>query len=289
MALLCDAGTSAASIWILDAAGKEREHFDEPFATDIEWESDSVLVVARSPGADFLRLRVGSPARELVGPLRARGYDGLGIVRTPDRLPDASGHECHCVGACGCAGGSFRVGFWTSRGFRLAVPARLEYERRGRVTTYRLDSGAYQTQWGRVFLDACIPPGTSVRVNAIALDETDDDATMLRVAPGNLERVTVVRPDLSPPMPPLALAPGEDAVQGALHERESGRELPWTQPAGDDPFRTYEGWIDAPAGRYLWLTLELRGNTRVTPARAVHSRRASRARLSSPPAAALLA
>ncbi len=262
LALLCDAATSRAEIWILDPSGKERDHFREPFATDVEWESDRVLVAARRPGADFTRVRFDQAAREIIGPLRARGYDGLGIVRTPERLPQAPGHECHCGGACGCA--SFRIGYWTSRAFRLAVPARLEYERLGRVTTYRLDSGAFQTQWGRVFLDACIPPGTDVRVHAIALDETDD-ATGPRVAPINLAHVTISRPDLSPPMPPLALVPDDDEVQGCLHERESGRELPWTQPAADDPFSTYEGWIEAPAGRYLWLTLELRGNTRVTP------------------------
>jgi phage tail-like protein len=61
------------------------------------------------------------------------------------------------------------------------------------------------------------------------------------------------------------LVPDDEEVQGRLHERESGRELPWTQPGEGDPFSTYEGWIEVPAGRYLWLTLELRGNTRVTP------------------------
>ncbi len=265
MAVLCDAAEGAAQTWILDHTGKARETIAEPFATDIEWESSSVLVIARRPGADFIRLRVGQPARELVGPLRARGYDGLGIVRTPERVPDASGHECHCGGTCGCDGGSFRIGYWTANGLRLAVPARLLYEREGRVTTYRLDSGAFQTQWGRVFLDACIPLGTSVRIRALALDETDDGATMPRTPPASLERVTILRPDLSPPMPPLASTPKDDVVEGRIHERESGRELPWTQPGSDDSFRTYEGWLDAPPGRYLWLTLELRGNTQSSP------------------------
>jgi phage tail-like protein len=265
IAILCDAGTAIAEVWILGEGGVAQDHFTEEFATDVEWESDSVLVVARRPGADFLRLRVGLPAREILGPLRARTYDGLGIVRTPDRLPATPGHECRCGGACACGGGSFRIGYWTARGFRLAVPARLEYEKEGRVTTYRLDSGAFQTQWGRVFLDACIPRGTDVRVHAVALDETENEEESWRTPPANLTRVTVVRPDLSPPMPPVALVPGPDAVQGLLHERESGRELPWTQPATDDPFSTYEGWLDAPAGRYLWLTLEFRGNTKLTP------------------------
>jgi phage tail-like protein len=265
LAVLADAGTAAAHVWVLSSSGEPREDFDEAFAGDVEWESNNVLVIARHPGADFIRLRVGEPAREVVGPLRARGYDGLGIVRTPERLAEPSGPACTCGGSCGCDGGGFRIGYWTTRGLRLAVPARLVYERRGRVTTYRLDSGDYQTQWGRVFLDACIPDGTEVRVNAITTDEPSDDATLPRTAPANVERVTILRPDLSPPMPPLALVPASDGVQGRVHQRESGRELPWTQPPADDPFRTYEAWIDAPAGRYLWLTLELTGNTRVTP------------------------
>ena len=264
IALLCNATNANAEIWLLDSSAKLREHFTEPFASDVAWESNAVLVIARQPGADFIRIRVGQPARELIGPLRARGYDGLGIVRTPEKLPGANGTDCHCGGACGCDGDSFRIGYWTARGFRLAIPARLQYQRVGRVTTYRLDSGAFQTQWGRVFLDACIPLGTTVRVRAIATDETDDDVTMLRIAPGNIERVTIARPDLSPPMPPLALIPDGD-INGRVHERESGRELPWTEPTTDDSFRTYEGWIAAPAGRYLWITLELRGNTRLTP------------------------
>lgn len=265
LALLANATSAGAEVWVIDQTGKTRDHFTEAFATDIAWESNAVLVIARQPGADFMRVRVGQPVRENVGPLRARGYDGTGISRAPEKLPDASGHECHCGGTCGCAGDSYRIGYWTTRGFRLAIPARLAYERAGRVTTYRLDSGAFQTQWGRVFLDACIPLGTSVGVRCIATDETDDDVTMLRVPPGNIERVTIARPDLSPPMPPLALLPTDDVVEGRVSERESGRELPWTEPAANDPFRTYEGWLDAPAGRYLWVTLELRGNTRLTP------------------------
>jgi phage tail-like protein len=87
----------------------------------------------------------------------------------------------------------------------------------------------------------------------------------LRLPPANIERVTIARPDLSPPMPPLALVPANDVVEGRVSERESGRELPWTEPTVNDAFRTYEGWLAAPAGRYLWVTLELRGNTRFTP------------------------
>jgi len=88
---------------------------------------------------------------------------------------------------------------------------------------------------------------------------------MPRVPPANVAATVVRRPDLSPPMPPVSLRPGPGAVRQPLHRRESGRERPWTQPLAEDPFVTYEAPIDAPAGRYLWVTLELRGNTRVSP------------------------
>lgn len=263
VALMCNAAGRESAIWIVDINGALLDQFVEPYASDIAWESNAIVVVARQPGADFLRIRIGQPARELVGPLRARGYDGLGIVRTPDRLTES--HSCDCGGHCGCAGASYRIGYWSDRGFRTAIPARLEYERTGRVMTYRLDSGEYQTQWGRVFLDACIPPGTSVRIAAVSSDESDDDVTVPRMLPANVERISIHRPDLSPPMPPVALVPSPFEIDGRITERASGRELPWTQPSVSDAFRTYEGWLDAPPGRYLWVALELSGNTKSTP------------------------
>jgi phage tail-like protein len=265
LVVLCDGSRPTAEAWVLAANGKVLDRIPEAFATDVEWESDLVLVVARQPGADFKRYRVEEAARETIGPLRARGYDGLGIVRAPDRIATKSHHDCTCTGNCSCDGDGYRIGYWTSGGLRLAVPARLVYESTGTVSTYRLDSGAFQTQWGRLFLDACIPEGTEIRVHAVALDEPDDNDLLPRTPPPNLDRVTIARPDLSPPMIPASLAPREGALGGRVHWRESGREIPWAQPSSDDPFRTYEAWIPADAGRYLWLTLELRGNTRVTP------------------------
>ena len=246
IAILEQAGTTGAEVWFTDAGYK---NFPVALATDLEWESDSVLVVARQPGADFLRYEVAAGEMDELPSLRARGYDGLGIVA----VPPANGLS------------SRRIGYWTANGFRTAVLARLVYERLGRVTTFRLDSGAFQTVWGRLFLDACIPDGSEVRVHYIALDEADDEQEMLRAPPANVALATILRPDLSPPMPPAELAPGAGEVVQALHRRESGRELPWTQPAAGDNFLTYEAPINAPPGRYLWVTLELRGNTRVSP------------------------
>jgi phage tail-like protein len=255
MAVLEKAGTAGARVFFTDAGYAS---LPAPWATDVEWESDGVLVIARRPGADFLRYQVqsGRPVAQLPS-LRAREYDGLGIVATPDMidLPTTSGTRL--LGR--------RIGYWTPHGFRNAVPARLIYERGGRVTTFRLDSGGYQTTWGRLFIDACVPDGADLHAHCIVLDESDDETPMLRIPPANIGGGAIGHPELSPPLPPVVAIPGPDDVTQALHLRESGRELPWTQPGAGDRFRTYEAPINAPAGRYLWVTLELRGNTRVTP------------------------
>lgn len=214
-----------------------------PGAGDIEFESDDILVIARGPGDQLLRFHVGGAAFSELAPLSARGYDGLGIVRTPDR----------------------RIGFWTARGFRHAVATRVRYVAAGRITTFRLDAGEYQTVWGRLFLDACIPPGTEVVAHCATADEPPEEATLPRTPPANLASAVILRPDLSPPMPPLSLVAPEDGPWQYLHRRESGRELPWVQPGPDDPFRTYEAPILAPPGRYLWVTLRLRGTSVQSP------------------------
>jgi hypothetical protein len=53
-------------------------------ATDIEFLPGPVLVAARFSQEDFLRFRIGAASIEEMPPLKARDYDGLGIVRTPD-------------------------------------------------------------------------------------------------------------------------------------------------------------------------------------------------------------
>jgi phage tail-like protein len=255
IAILEKSGSGDAHVWFDEKAVPD---IAAPFATDIEWESDSIIVIARRPGADFLRYEVSPGESAQLPSLRARGYDGMGIVATPEVVKSTTGD-----GGCDCP--SHRIGYWTVNGFRNAVAARLVYERSGRVTTYRLDSENYQTVWGRLFIDACIPPGADLRISCLVLDDAGDDDPMPRVPPSNVKHITIARPDLSPPMPPAVLTPADGQVIQPLHLRESGRELPWTQPEADGHFVTYEAPINAPAGRFLWITLELRGNTRVTP------------------------
>lgn len=239
MAVLLGAGTEDALIVLVS-----RPHvpIEAPGAMDLEWQSDDTLVAARAPGQDFPRWKVAPEAIERLLPLVARGYDGGGIVRTPDG----------------------RIGYWSDKGFRSAAVARVRYAQRGRVVTYRLDAGDYQAAWGRIFLDACIPVGTAVRVATLTADESFDEPALERTPPGNLTTVVVRRPDLSPPMPPVSLFPVEPEWH-PLHRRESGRELAWVQPEPGDAFVTYEAPVMAGPGRYLWVALELTGNSRVSP------------------------
>lgn len=253
----------AGEIFLLDEGGTDRarvvpalrpdQSFDTPFATDIEFlagdgdsadeRTDTILVVARGPGEDFLRFRFGPSGRDKMTRLKARGYDGRGIVVTPDE----------------------RIGYWTDKGFRNAVPARPRYVRVGRVTSFRLDSGEFHTVWGRLFIDACIPRDTEVRAHCVAADEPPEGVTLARTPPANISTMTIVRPDLSPPLPPLSLVPKAGEVRQTFHRRETGCELPWVRRAVADPFETYEAPVMAGPGRYLWVTLELRGNTRFSP------------------------
>jgi phage tail-like protein len=258
LAVLVGAGTALATVV---PVGRPHDVLPVPRATDIEWESDDVLVAARFPGETFRRFRLVPGATEEQLPLMARGYDGMGIARAPDG----------------------RIGFWTAHGFRPAATARVRYAQRGLVMTYRLDAGEYQSQWGRLFLDACVPAGTALRAAFFTTDEVFDEPALNRALPGNLPSYTVHRFDLSPAMPPMSLLPEDenhevlpqdDSAWRPLHRRESGRELAWAFPQRGDTFVTYEAPVDAGPGRFLWVALELTGNSRVSPR--VRSLRAER-------------
>lgn len=214
-----------------------------PHATDLEFVEADILVVARLPGQSFLRFRVAPGSREEMPHLNARGYDGRGIARTPDQ----------------------RIVFWNGTGHAHATLARLRYIPHGRVTSFRFDSGLFQTVWGRIFVDACIPKGTELRIFCLALDEPPEDSPLLpRTPPANSVTMTIHRPDLSPPMPPEALVSHAKAAQ-RLHRRETGIEQPWVCRAEDDAFRTYETPVIAEPGRYLWVVVEFIGGARSTP------------------------
>jgi phage tail-like protein len=244
--LVGDAADRAWAVELLDAGGELRPTgvvLDADRASDLELDGDGALVVARAAEETFLRYGHTETGWVRGGSLAARGYDGAGIVRTPDG----------------------RIAYWSRTGLRTATAARRRFREAGSVTTFRLDSGALQTAWGRLFVDACVPHGTRLLVHCTTADDDDGLAPIPRTRPANAAEITIVRPDLSPPMPPAALAPGTKAPARPLYRRATGRELPWVRPAAGDRFETYEAPVIAQPGRYLWVTLDLIGATHASP------------------------
>lgn len=224
--------------WVVRMTGAP---LDQPIAVpggdDLGIDGSGDVVVAGPAGRDLLAWTLSGAAATTAAPLEGRGYDGRGIAVTPDG----------------------RVGFWTAHGFRLARPLRVRYpETSGRVDTYRLDSQNYRQQWGRLFLEACVPPGTKVEVGYATADDLPGPDQMLGAGADGI-----------PWPPPLELAPqvsdGQLNLAAPVHRRETGRELTWTPLARDDRYEVYEAPVAAPSGRYLWLRLRLTGTATLTP------------------------
>ena len=97
--------------WAVPAVARSAQAPLGPFAwaSGIALDGEGNVVIAGPSGDDFRSITPGGVSAENP-PLDARNYDGRGITRTPDG----------------------RIGYWTSRGFRLAVAARLGL-RPGRV------------------------------------------------------------------------------------------------------------------------------------------------------------
>lgn len=218
-----------------------------PGAVDLVARADGTLAVACRPGLPLRRFAPLDGAALTQGvveldPLAQPGFDGGSVEESYGRL-------C-CTAARGIA--------WTGG------PS-VRYLAAGKVVTYRLDSGAYRTRWGRVLLDACLPPGTGVTVRSLTTDD-DDVADPVASAPPARGGITVRRPDLTPPLPGAAALTQASAADAApLFRRPTGREQPWAQIPADDRFETYEVPVTAGPGRYLWLVLGLTGTAGLTP------------------------
>jgi len=212
-------------------------------ATDVEVDGAGRVVVAGPAGADLSRFVIDSDAAGTARPLRAPHYDGRGLARAPDG----------------------RIAFWSGSGLRTAYPARVRYVTDGTVVTFALDGGGYGQRWGRIFLDACLPTGTSLRVACLTADEPPDGQTPDPAA-GHPMGVDLTDIDALPPGPPL---PPDDPLArlqpGGPVYRRGPAELPWTRRDPGDELLTYEAPVDAPPGRYLWLVLSLHGTSAVTP------------------------
>ncbi len=210
-------------------------------ASDVATDAEGLVVVAPAAGRRALqRFAVLAGRFVPAEPLDAEGYDGGGIALT---------HEG-------------RIAYTTGAGLRLAVRGRLRYAGDGRAVSFRLDSGEYGTRWGRLFLDANVPPGTTLRCAVFTSD--DEDAAAIAAVPADPQGCDPYRPELTPPLPPPRLDVDIPLIAGAVQERSSS-PVPWWRPTADDCMTTYEGYASAGAGRYAWIAVRLSGNTRATP------------------------
>jgi len=199
------------------------------------------LVVARRREELFGRVDLAPEAGlALAEPLAARRYDGMGIAATPDG----------------------RIVFFTARGPRHATGARLRYAGAGRVVGFRLDAGEPQAAWGRIMLDACLPPNCAIRLHAIVSDDDVEGPRLARTPPANQALAPVPAADQTP-LPLLAWLPAADARAQTLLARSDGSEQPWLVER--ERFDTFETCAPTTPGRYLWLVFELQGHSRATP------------------------
>ncbi|MEV1319950.1 phage tail protein [Micromonospora arborensis] len=218
--LLRDGGDA----WITPVTGPTlRDPIAVAGATDLEVDGEHRVVAAGPPDRPLRTWAVVDGVAEADVPLLAPKYDGRGIVRNPDG----------------------RIGYWNGTALRVAATERVAYLPRGHVDTYALDSLAYQQTWGRVFVEACVPPGTDLTVGFATTDDLPEGTTG--------------------PIQPPDTATTVLALAQPLHRRETGREVPWAPPDPHDRYEVYEAPVSAQPGRYLWVRFALAGTSRATP------------------------
>jgi len=231
--VLTQAGTGATELHALHLDA----HYPAPFATDLICEAEhpdfgALLTLANRPGEVFNRFRLLDAQPTAQPDLIAPNYDGRGIALAPDG----------------------RIVYWTGKGLRHAAPARMHYPTQGHVFGFALDAGLDQTRWGRIRIEACIPPGTRIRFHAFTRDELDYTDPMPPTPPGE------AHPDA-----PLLSSHTWTHVTGeaqAVHRDVSQRPL---SPAPAEGFAWYDAPVMAPPGRFLWLVFELGGTRSKSP------------------------
>ncbi|HWF77451.1 MAG TPA: hypothetical protein VN694_09770 [Caulobacteraceae bacterium] len=150
---------------------------------------------------------------------------------------------------------------------RLQPLSRASYARSGSVMVGPFDSGRMGSVWHRLYLEASIPDHAGVRIWALA-----DDHAARPDAPG-----AATKPDWSPHVfgAAAALADTPGAPMGAWCDEPS--ELPYNTgllpcPSVPDRAGLFTAAIQHPdrrvrrvEGRYLWLYVELLGDSLATP------------------------
>jgi phage tail-like protein len=199
----------------------------------------------------FTRLLIRPERLEAEGSFRVRGFDGRGLWREGDTV-------------------------WASTAFGArALLAREPLLRgEGRIETWALDSGSYACHWHRLYVDACLPPGTRLWVEARSADDLPPwDVRRGARPPQDIAgdgTTAAAPPAIDDPWPPLASRSADD-LEGwqplAVADRrppliDQPLELPSAAQAG---METLEWLVSTPPGRYLWLRLHLEGDGRRSP------------------------
>lgn len=212
-------------------------------ATDLELDASGRLVVGTMPGGRVRRFWLEGDVAVEAEPLLAPDYDGGAVAIAPDG----------------------RIAFTTARGYGWTAGVSARRAREGRVLTYRMDSQAYATRWGRVFLEACVPSHTSVALRFVSSDEDMVLDPVVTTAPDRGAR-EVPQPHATPTMVSEHRLEAVRATEPYLpFRRPHGTSEPWPPPGAADTLATYEVPVQAPPGRYLWLELTLRGTGSVSP------------------------
>ena len=243
------AGDAAGHIWMLwrsprrrqlGRAGRRRPDHRPigPFtgATDLELDGEGKVVVAGPPGDDlrfFAPVAASSPSSPRCEPATMT----VAASCAPPTVASASGPTPGCA--------------WPWPPGWSTPPA-------GHVDLFELDGRDYHQRWGRVFIDACIPDGTSVRVAFVTADDEPgpgalDGPSVPRGVPGQRRPGRTRRcPLADPPLVAVDLGPAAAATHPVRH-REVGGDVVVAVGCGPGrpahPFETYEGWCTpSPAG-----------------------------------------
>ena len=213
-------------------------------ATDVDIGPDGRVVVGLGPGRPIRDYQLEGDVLVEREPLLAPDFDGGGVTIAPDG----------------------RIAFTTASGFAWTGGAAARRITSGRVVSYRLDGHEYRTRWGRVFVDACLPHGTSLALRFVTTDLDDVLDPIPATPPRRGGRTVPVVAD-PPPLAPQHLldAVSQDAPPYLPYRRPNGPETPWPLPGSSRGLQTYELPVPSPPGRYLWIELLLRGTTGVSP------------------------
>jgi len=229
--------------WVLSAAGTNTaqlhalhitKSYPAFFATDLLAETEhpefgAMLTLAMRPGELFSRFRLRDDQATPQPDLLAPHYDGRGIALAPDG----------------------RIAYWTAQGLRHAAPARMHYKPDGRVFGFALDSGHDQNRWGRITVEACIPPGTAITFHAFSRDELDLVDPIDGLGAGG-----------DTPVLSQHVWDNYASKPQKLFRDTSQRPL---SPAPAEGFAYFDAPVIAEPGRYLWLVFELSGARSKSP------------------------